>query len=188
MPHEVTMTTDSEKLDQLIAGQTAMARDIANLKTALEGLTGTTPAPPAPKAGDLYSFVRPAVRNVTPWLDKVVSQTLYLDEILARALHGVDWRGTILSDQVYEDAWAEIGALKALDPALLAVYGPAGANLDPALAGVCLLTGALAPVKYDPPLSSSGENRRRALAGLTIQTYFEGLPYFKGQTGGPRIG
>ncbi len=135
---------------------------------------------------DLYDFKRPAVRNVTPWIERQMSQNFDVDEATARALHGVNWRGFVLTQPAYDAAWREIEALKSGDPAITEVYR--AANLDPALAGFCLLTGHLEPVASDEALSSSDDAKRRALEGLTIETFLGGMPYFRGRAGSPRVG
>ena len=155
--------------------------DLTEIKDRLARLEGRepqapapapTPAPPVNGALDLYSFVRPAKREADRWPFGADMKSADLAEAIERALHGVNWRGGKLGDKAYEEAWAEIEALKAGDWRLIGIYGPAGANLDPALAGYALLTGRIQTVAHDGGFSGNAD-ARRALAGETVQSFLD---------------
>lgn len=140
---------------------------LAKIETVLLIPTPETPAAPARTDG-LYRFVRPAVRDVAQFGDRDMTSA-DADEAFRRSLHGVNWRGGFIADVSYEEAWAEIEALKSGDETLIARYRA----LDPEFAGYALLVGLAAPVKYDALSFGVNAATREALAGKTIQSFMD---------------
>lgn len=167
-----------EKLDLIISELAEVKKDIAVLKGSV-----STPSAPAQSEG-LFRFVRPAVRNVSQWPTDVDMTSADAEEAFQRSLHGVNWRGGHLSDRSYEEAWAEIEALKAGDQKLISEY----VYLDPEFAGFALLTGLTEPVKYDAMTFGQAAGHRRAWAGYTIQSFLDAQRAIRGGRGGPSGG
>lgn len=157
-----------EKLDLILA-------EIASIKAQL-----AAPAPVVqPQTGGLYAFARPALRDATRWANRKMASP-DAAEAIERALHGVSWAGSYLADSAYEEAWAEIEALKSGDAKLIASYQ----TLDPEFAGVALLSGLIAPVKHDAITFGETAKKRLSYAGATVQSFLD--DQFR-VTGGPGI-
>ena len=118
---------------------------------------------PAPTGG-LYDLVRPAVRDVSPW-SGVEMRGPDPFAALARALHGVDWRGYHLDDTGYDEAWEEIEQLKR------GIGIEFYRALDPEFAGYALLVGLISPAKYDGATWGTNRDKRLALAGATVESF-----------------
>lgn len=144
----------NEKLDLIIARLEAIEARLV--------VAQPSPAP----SGGLYAFVRPAIRDITPWADKPMRQTDPA-EVIERALHGVGWQGNYIADSSYDEAWAEIENLKTGDAKLISRYS----ELDPEFAGVGLLTGLFSPVKYDAITFGQNMKNREAWAGKTVSEF-----------------
>ena len=109
MGEEKTIPQQIEELRALLV------EGFAALNKRVDTLTQSAPpeTPQAPTRTDgLFRFVRPAVRDVTQWPIGVDMTTPDAEEAFQRSLHGVNWRGGHLSPQSYDEAWAEIDALK----------------------------------------------------------------------------
>jgi len=106
------------------------------------------------------------------------------EEAFQRSLHGVNWRGGHLSEQSYEEAWFEIGLLKQGEKALVEKY----LDLDPEFAGFALLTGLIAPARYDAITFGAAAVARKGFAGATIQSFMDDQIRVKQGGGGPGIG
>lgn len=152
------MTYD-EKLDLILEKLTALESRLA----AIEGPV-QTPVPP-PTTG-LYAFARPAVRNVAQFGGRRMAEADPV-EAIQRALHGVGWAGNEIAELAYDEAWEEIEKLKSGDSALIARYS----MLDPEFAGVALLSGLIAPAKYDAITFGVNAKSREALAGKTVASF-----------------
>lgn len=140
---------------------------VTALEEKLAALEAKMPVAPAPATtGGLYALERPAVRDITPWADKPMTQA-DTAEVIERALHGVGWRGNYIADSAYDEAWAEIEKLKAGDAKLISRY----AMLDPEFAGVGLLTGLFHPVKYDAITFGQNAKDRESFAGQTVASF-----------------
>lgn len=184
MGEEKTIPQQIEELRALLV------EGFAALNKRVDTLTQSAPpeTPQAPTRTDgLFRFVRPAVRDVTQWPIGVDMTTPDAEEAFQRSLHGVNWRGGHLSPQSYDEAWAEIDALKKGNPVLIAEYGPSGANLDPEFAGYALLVGLISPVEHDPETFGVAVSRRRSFAGTTIQSFMDDQIRVKQGGGGPGI-
>ena len=156
---------------------------LAKIETVLLIPTPEVPAAPARTDG-LYRFVRPAVRDVAQFGDRDMTSA-DADEAFRRSLHGVNWRGGFIADTTYEEAWAEIEALKSGDEKLISVYRDSG--IDPEFAGYALLTGGISPAKYDAITFGQNAKNRAALAGFTIKSFIAeqmGVAYGGGSPSG----
>ena len=162
------MTYD-EKLDAILA-------DVARIKTVL-----LIPSD-GPGIADDLGFVRPAVRDVSPWLDKRMTSPDPV-EAMQRALHGVSWAGTVLSDERYEAAWREVEdllAAKPFDPRCAPYLG-----LQPEVVFFGLLTGMTALPDETNFGEYGGSRDPQKLRDVpSIAAYLAGLPVFK-DGGGP---
>ena len=138
--------------------------------------------PPDIAKPDDFGFVKPAVRDVSPWLDKRMTSPDPV-EAKARALHGVSWAGTVLSDERYEAAWREVEdllAAKPFDPRCAPYLG-----LQPEVVFFGLLTGMTALPDETNFGEYGGSRDPQKLVGVeSIAAYLEGLPAFK-SGGGP---
>lgn len=156
----MAMTYD-EKLDLIISELAVVKKEVASLK-------GDVISPPALSTG-LYRFVKPETRDISKWpWDEDMGQP-DAEEAFQRALHGVNWRGGHLADQTYEEAWAEIEALKAGDQTLISKY----MDLDPEFAGFALLTNLFSVTKWDGYTFGMNAKNRKAYAGYTIQSFMD---------------
>ena len=138
---------------------------LAKIETVLLIPTPETPAAPARTDG-LYRFVRPAVRDVAQFGGRRMAEADPV-EAIQRALHGVGWAGNEIAELAYDEAWEEIEKLKSGDSALIARYS----MLDPEFAGVALLSGLIAPAKYDAITFGVNAKSREALAGKTVASF-----------------
>lgn len=141
------MNTD-EKIDYAIKLLLGMDLRLAALEKLAAGYKPEAPPAddtPAKPTGGLYDFVRPPADEPRYGAGKRMA-TADGAELTKRALYGVRWNGDIITGSSYEEAWEEIEALKAGDEKLLRIYGASG--IDPALAGVLLLTAYIDPAKY----------------------------------------
>lgn len=179
-----TLTDALKMLQEILDGMT----EIKTRLSVLEGkATAQVPVVTAPATEEgLYRFHKPAVRDVSQWPENVDMTSPDANEAFRRALHGVNWRGGRLADAAYEEAWAEIEALKAKVPAVLYEYE--AANLNPEFAGFGLLTGLIQPVKYDGSSFGTNVSRRKSYEGVTIQSFLDGQKALNGQSGTPGIG
>ena len=138
--------------------------------------------PPDIAKPDDFGFVRPAVRDVSPWLDKRMTSPDPV-EAKARALHGVSWAGTVLSDERYEAAWREVEdllAAKPFDPRCAPYLG-----LQPEVVFFGLLTGMTALPDETNFGEYGGSRDPQKLRDVpSIAAYLAGLPVFK-DGGGP---
>lgn len=151
----------------------------------LAKLEGADPKPvpvpqtPAPTGG-LYDFVRPPADE--PRYGAGVKMSVADGaELTKRALYGTRWNGDVITGATYEEAWAEIEALKAGDEKLLRIYQDSG--IDPALAGVLLLTAFIEPAKYRG-LNATDELAEEAKKWANPQAWIQGI--FDIMAGGPR--
>lgn len=120
------------------------------------------PIEPQKPTGGLYDFVRPV--PVEPRHGAGVRMAAPdAEEALLRAKYGVRWNGDVL-DQIEDDAWEEIEALKAGDQKLISKYR----SLDPTFVGFALLTGLLDPAKFDGFL---GQSKRDRYIGYTVERF-----------------
>ena len=135
-----------------------------------------------PVPADDLGFTKPAVRDVSPWLDKRMP-TPDPVEAMQRALHGVSWAGTVLSDERYEAAWREVQYLLAAQP-----FDPRCApylGTVPEVAFYGLLTGAVALPDETNFGSYGGSRDPKKLVGVeSIAAYLAGLPAYS-HGGGP---
>ena len=148
--------------------------------SSIESVLLTVP-PDLTKPDDL-GFVKPAVRDVSPWLDKRMTSPDPV-EAKQRALHGVSWAGTVLSDERYDKAWEEVEYLLAAQP-----FDPRCAPYMftvPEVTFFCLLTGAVALPDEKNFGRYDGSRDPQKLVGVgSIAAYLAGLPVFK-DGGGP---
>ena len=144
---------------------------LAQIKALLDIPSDAAPA-------DDLGFVKPAVRDVSPWLDKRMTSPDPI-EAKARALHGVSWAGTVLSDERYEAAWREVEYLLAAQP-----FDPRCApylGLQPEVVFFGLLTGMTALPDETDFGSYGGSRAPQKLRDVpSIAAYLAGLPAFKG--------
>jgi len=163
------MTYD-EKLDAILA-------DVARIKTVL-----LIPSD-GPGIADNLGFVKPAVRDVSPWLDKRMTSPDPV-EAMQRALHGVSWAGTVLSDERYDKAWEEVSYLLAAQPFDPRCAPYLGTNPEVALYG--LLSGMVALPDETNFFGEYGGSRdpQRLRDVASIADYLAGLPAFS-HGGGP---
>lgn len=147
---------------------------LAQIKALLE-------IPSAPAADD-FGFTKPAIRDVSPWLGKRMTSPDPV-EAMQRALHGVSWAGTALSDERYEAAWREVEYLQKaapFDPRCEPYIG-----LQPEVAFFALLTGAAAlPDEKVFGRYSGSSDPRRFRDVPSIAAYLAGMPAFN-RGGGP---
>jgi hypothetical protein len=149
----------------------------------LAKLEGADPKPepePQKPTGGLYDFVRPP--DDEPRYGAGVKMTTADGaELTKRALYGVRWNGDVITGVTYEEAWAEIEALKAGDEHLLRIYRESG--IDPALAGVLLLTGFIDPAEYRG-LNATDQLTEEGKKWANPQAWIQGI--FDIMAGGPR--
>lgn len=142
---------------------------LAQIKALLEIPSDAAPA-------DNFGFIKPAVRDVSPWLDRRMP-TPDPVEAKQRALHGVSWAGTVLSDERYDAAWREVEYLLAAQP-----FDPRCApylGLQPEVALFGLLTGAVALPDETNFGQYGGSRDPQKLVGVeSIAAYLAGLPAF----------
>ena len=148
---------------------------------SIESVLLTVP-PDVAKPDDL-GFVKPAVRDVSPWLDKRMTSPDPV-EAKARALHGVSWAGTVLSDERYDKAWEEVSYLLAAQPFDPRCAPYLGTNPEVALYG--LLSGMVALPDETNFFGEYGGSRdpQRLRDVASIADYLAGLPAFS-HGGGP---
>ena len=138
--------------------------------------------PPDLTKPDNLGFVKPAVRDVSPWLDRRMTSPDPV-EAMQRALHGVSWAGTVLSDERYEAAWREVEYLLAanpFDPRCKPYLG-----LQPEVVFYALLTGSAAlpdEVNFGHYGGSTDPQKLRDV--LSIADLLASQPAFK-SGGGP---
>ena len=148
---------------------------LAQIKALLDIPSDAAPA-------DDLGFRKPAVRDVSPWLDKRMTSPDPV-EAKARALHGVSWAGTVLSDERYDKAWEEVSYLLAAQPFDTRCEPYLGLQPEVALFG--LLTGMVAlpdETNFGEYGGSRDPQKLRDVA--SIESYLAGLPAFK-DGGGP---
>lgn len=143
---------------------------LAQIKALLD-----IPSDAAPAVDD-FGFVRPDVRDVSPWLDKRMASPDPV-EAKARALHGVSWAGTVLSDERYEAAWREVEYLLAAQP-----FDPRCApylGLQPEVVFFGLLTGMTALPDETNFGEYGGSRDPQKLRDVpSIADYLAGLPTY----------
>ena len=148
---------------------------LAQIKALLDIPSEAAPA-------DDLGFRKPEVRDVSPWLDKRMTSPDPV-EAKARALHGVSWAGTVLSDERYDKAWEEVSYLLAANPFDTRCAPYLGTVPEVAFYG--LLTGMVAlpdETNFGEYGGSRDPQRLRDVA--SIADYLAGLPAFS-HGGGP---
>lgn len=161
------MTYD-DKLD-------AIAADIARIKTVLL-------IPSDAPAAETFGFTKPAVRDVSPWLDKRMTSPDPV-EAMQRALHGVSWAGTVLSDERYDAAWREVEYLQSAQPFDPRCVPYIGLHPEPVFFG--LLTGDVALPDETNFGQYGGSRDPQKLKGVgSVAEWLAGLPAFN-RGGGP---
>ena len=172
----------TEKLEALGETLGLVASDVSAIK---ESLGKKAPAAAPAPGPETFGFVKPEVRYIDTWGGKRMT-TPDVGEAIARALHGVSWAGTCLSDALYEAAWEEVQYLQAANAfdRRCAPY----LGLQPNLVYFGLLTGAIAlPLEY--VFGSAGARNPQNLLGVeSIAAYLAGMPSLSGRPGGPRVG
>ena len=141
---------------------------------SIESVLLTVP-PDLTKPDDL-GFAKPAVRDVSPWLDKRMASPDPV-EAKRRALHGVSWAGTVLSDERYEAAWREVEYLLAAQP-----FDPRCApylGLQPEVVFFGLLTGMTAlPDETNFGQYGGSRDPQKLRDVPSIAAYLAGLPAY----------
>lgn len=169
-----------ETLDRVLALLGEVISRIGAIEARLDaGLTIVQP-PAAPQPTPLDAFVKPAMRDVSPWAERRDMTGPDVDEAIRRAHHGVNWRGGYLGAAAYEAAWTEIERLKSGDRELIDRYR----MLHPEFAGYGLLVGLFAPVAEDRWSWGVNSATREGFAGQTIQSFLDDQFKVGGTPGG----
>lgn len=145
-------------------------RDLKERMTALEEkLLAAQPGTPAPSGETLFVFKRPAATEPTLGLGGPMDSPDVLHAI-QRACHGVTWRGNqAVHGTGADEVWEEIERLKVGDPKLVPLY----AHLQPMFAGYALLTGLIAPSKYDGITFGVNGEKRSGLGQWTVASWLQ---------------
>jgi hypothetical protein len=133
-------------VDAMFAALTAGITELTLKVNKLIETVGTG-IQPAPVAGSLASWIKPADLNPIGRIDKYTTETRAIAEIRARALYGYIWTGDRwCKGNALLAAWDEVEKLKALNQSTVYSYrGGFYAMLDPEVAAFILLTGKIAP-------------------------------------------
>ncbi|MFZ2908003.1 MAG: hypothetical protein WA014_02555 [Minisyncoccia bacterium] len=173
------MSDAGTPIDKILALLEALSARIAKIERVLL-IDTKPPIEPQKPTGGLYDFVRPPDDEPRHGAGKQMA-TADGAELTKRAIYGVRWNGDVIDSVTYDRAWEEIEALKAGDEHLLRIYGESG--IDPALAGVLLLTAFIDPAKYRG-LNATDKLAEEAKKWANPQAWIQGI--FDIRSGGPR--